>query len=208
MGRTPRGQIDRRPARAAGRRAGRDGAPSASPVPSQGSQRSDQTSPRPPHARHTLRTGTSSGTVTPSNASRGERCSSADSRRRRLVVARRRDEAFAHPFDRRVQRRKIDRHFVGEPRGAARDRHRKHAPGRAPVVTRANRVVPHRLSRYVSITSFERWSRKNVPMCGERCGCTRANRPIACPALRETRTKPVREWICPECDHFEDAEES
>lgn len=28
------------------------------------------------------------------------------------------------------------------------------------------------------------------------------------PGTRETRTKTVREWICPDCDHFEDAEES
>ena len=28
------------------------------------------------------------------------------------------------------------------------------------------------------------------------------------PGSRETRTKPVREWVCPECDYFEDAEES
>ena len=27
------------------------------------------------------------------------------------------------------------------------------------------------------------------------------------PGTRETRAKAVREWICPECDHFEEAEE-
>ena len=27
------------------------------------------------------------------------------------------------------------------------------------------------------------------------------------PGTREVKTIPVREWICPECDHFEEAEE-
>lgn len=28
------------------------------------------------------------------------------------------------------------------------------------------------------------------------------------PGTRETRSKNISEWICPECDYFEDAEES
>ena len=28
------------------------------------------------------------------------------------------------------------------------------------------------------------------------------------PGTRETRTRAVREWVCPECDHFEEADES
>ena len=94
--------------------------PSASPLPSHGSHGSDQISPRPPQATQSLRTGTSSGTVTPSNASRGDRCSSADSRRATIAFGRRGDETRAHPLDRGVQRRKIDRDFVVEPsvRGA------------------------------------------------------------------------------------------
>jgi YgiT-type zinc finger domain-containing protein len=31
---------------------------------------------------------------------------------------------------------------------------------------------------------------------------------VRVPGNRETRSKEVREWICPECDYFEDAEES
>jgi hypothetical protein len=31
---------------------------------------------------------------------------------------------------------------------------------------------------------------------------------VRVPGSRETRSKEVREWICPECDYFEDAEES
>lgn len=57
--------------------------PRASPLPSHVPQGSDQISPRPPHEMQSFRTGTSSGTVTPENASHGERCSSADSRRER-----------------------------------------------------------------------------------------------------------------------------
>lgn len=28
------------------------------------------------------------------------------------------------------------------------------------------------------------------------------------PGTREVKTKSVREWVCPECDHFEEADES
>ena len=56
--------------------------PSASPLPSQVTHGSGQISPRPPHDRHSLRTGTSIGTVAPSKASRGDRCRSVERRRR------------------------------------------------------------------------------------------------------------------------------
>jgi hypothetical protein len=28
------------------------------------------------------------------------------------------------------------------------------------------------------------------------------------PGTRQVKTTSVREWVCPDCDHFEDAEES
>lgn len=28
------------------------------------------------------------------------------------------------------------------------------------------------------------------------------------PGTREMRTRPAKEWVCPECDYFEEAEES
>jgi uncharacterized protein YlaI len=28
------------------------------------------------------------------------------------------------------------------------------------------------------------------------------------PGTQEARSKPVKEWVCPECDYFEEVEES
>ena len=157
---------------------------------------------RPPQAAQSLRTGTSSGTVTPSKASRGDRCSSADSSRVVIVFGRRRDEARAHALDRGVQRRKIDRDFVVEPAVRPRERHRQHAPRGASVITRANRVIPHRLqydrfalaacqgARRVLASRSSPWSHENVPSAANACACRRASRPIACPA--RARQKPNR----------------
>jgi uncharacterized protein YlaI len=45
------------------------------------------------------------------------------------------------------------------------------------------------------------------PVCGERMRLrTREQTDRVC--TRQVKTTPVREWICPECDYFEDVEES
>ena len=45
-------------------------------------------------------------------------------------------------------------------------------------------------------------------MCGERMRLHTREQTDRVPGTRETKTKPVREWTCPECDYFEDADES
>jgi transposase len=47
---------------------------------------------------------------------------------------------------------------------------------------------------------------KECPMCGEAMRLdVRATRE-AIPGQGHSATKLVREWVCPECDHFEEAE--
>lgn len=45
-------------------------------------------------------------------------------------------------------------------------------------------------------------------MCGERMRLHAREQTDRVPGTRETRTKSTREWVCPECDYFEEAEES
>jgi hypothetical protein len=49
---------------------------------------------------------------------------------------------------------------------------------------------------------------KECPMCGGRMQLHTREHTDRVPGSRETRTKSVREWNCPECDYFEEAEES
>jgi transposase len=49
---------------------------------------------------------------------------------------------------------------------------------------------------------------KECPMCGERMRLKERAQTDRVPGTRETRTRRVSEWVCPECDYFEDAEES
>jgi len=112
---------------------------------------------------------------------------------RAIAFRRRRDKARAHPFNRAVQRRKVDRNFVVEPSVPARERHREHTFRGAAVVTRANGIVPHRLrydrvatppcqgeQRGVSIRALT-WNSGNVPSAASACVCARASRPIVSP---------------------------
>ena len=43
-------------------------------------------------------------------------------------------------------------------------------------------------------------------MCGELMRLTIRERTEAIPGSRQTVKREVREWICPECDYFEEAE--
>lgn len=43
-------------------------------------------------------------------------------------------------------------------------------------------------------------------MCGESMRLSVRERQERLPGARENVTQTVREWICPECDYFEEAE--
>ena len=49
---------------------------------------------------------------------------------------------------------------------------------------------------------------KECPMCGTPMRLRTHEQIDRVPGTREVRTKPLREWICPECDYFEEADES
>ena len=49
---------------------------------------------------------------------------------------------------------------------------------------------------------------KECPMCGTQMRLHTREQIDRVPGTREQRTKPLREWICPECDYFEEADES
>jgi C4-type Zn-finger protein len=49
---------------------------------------------------------------------------------------------------------------------------------------------------------------KECPMCGTPMRLHTREQTDRIPGTREIRTKPSREWICPECDYFEEADES
>ena len=67
--------------------------------------------------------------------------------------------------------------------------------------------MPHSL-RYVSITPFELMDAKDCPMCGTTMRLKTRQMTDRVPGTRQASTKVVREWTCPECDYFEEAEES
>jgi YgiT-type zinc finger domain-containing protein len=47
---------------------------------------------------------------------------------------------------------------------------------------------------------------KECPMCGENMSLSVREVQESLPGRPETRTREVREWVCPECDYFEEAE--
>jgi hypothetical protein len=49
---------------------------------------------------------------------------------------------------------------------------------------------------------------RECPLCGERMRLHTRELTDRVPGSREAKPKVVREWICPDCDHFEEAEES
>jgi transposase len=48
---------------------------------------------------------------------------------------------------------------------------------------------------------------KECPMCGEMMRLREHEVPQATPGTPQTNTTRIREWVCPECDYFEDAED-
>jgi uncharacterized protein with PIN domain len=49
---------------------------------------------------------------------------------------------------------------------------------------------------------------KECPLCGTNMRLHAREETDRVPGAREMRTRRVTEWVCPECDYFEDAEES
>jgi acetone carboxylase gamma subunit len=47
---------------------------------------------------------------------------------------------------------------------------------------------------------------KECPMCGERMRLTVREIREEIPGRNQSTARHVREWICPECDYFEEAE--
>jgi transposase len=48
---------------------------------------------------------------------------------------------------------------------------------------------------------------KDCPMCGEVMRLRRREVTQRVPGTPQTNTIESREWVCPECDYFEDAED-
>ena len=48
---------------------------------------------------------------------------------------------------------------------------------------------------------------KECPLCGETMRLKRSENVVQVPGNRETTTRTTTEWVCPECDYFEEAEE-
>ena len=48
---------------------------------------------------------------------------------------------------------------------------------------------------------------KECPMCGEMMRLRERETIDRVPGTTQTRTARFREWVCPECDYFEEAEE-
>ena len=46
---------------------------------------------------------------------------------------------------------------------------------------------------------------RECPMCGEIMRLTEREVTERLPGTPETATAKIREWVCPECDYFEDA---
>lgn len=47
---------------------------------------------------------------------------------------------------------------------------------------------------------------KECPMCGENMRLNVREIRDAVPGGGQTSVRVIREWVCPECDHFEEAE--
>ena len=47
---------------------------------------------------------------------------------------------------------------------------------------------------------------KECPLCGEKMRLSVRQLPERVPGVSQLSTRVAREWICPECDYFEEAE--
>jgi uncharacterized protein with PIN domain len=49
---------------------------------------------------------------------------------------------------------------------------------------------------------------KECPLCGESMRMKSRELTDSVPGTAQTSTRTVREWVCPECDYWEEAESS
>ncbi len=49
--------------------------------------------------------------------------------------------------------------------------------------------------------------RKECPLCGESMRLKESTVTVQIPGNPRASTRTVQEWVCPECDYFEEAEE-
>jgi hypothetical protein len=49
---------------------------------------------------------------------------------------------------------------------------------------------------------------RECPLCGGTMRLKRTETVVRIPGRAQTTTRPGAEWICPDCDYFEDAEET
>ena len=48
---------------------------------------------------------------------------------------------------------------------------------------------------------------KECPLCGEAMKLRESDAVVKVPGNKSATTRKVREWVCPECDYFEEADE-
>jgi YgiT-type zinc finger domain-containing protein len=48
---------------------------------------------------------------------------------------------------------------------------------------------------------------RECPLCGGTMRFREISTPVQVPGNRDATTRTTREWICPDCDYFEEAEE-
>jgi rubrerythrin len=51
-------------------------------------------------------------------------------------------------------------------------------------------------------------SDKECPMCGERMRLKERRETARIPGTSQMQSRPVLEWICPDCDYFEEADQA
>jgi len=50
-------------------------------------------------------------------------------------------------------------------------------------------------------------ARKECPLCGEAMRFKEVETVVQVPGTSQTTTRTSREWVCPDCDYFEDADD-
>ena len=198
----------------------RDGAPDDGPCRSRRRHGSVHVSPRPPHTWHVPRSGTSSGSTTPRVASRVDTETSVVSvsasagsprnesrtrattcrptenqsrfRRRSTRRPRRRDESCPT-----ASARALDPSYRGSQQNQANDRSGSHAcQGTAPM-----------LSSSLTTTNKKHARRARMPALRlRRCGSSESQQVVRVPGNPSDTTRSTAEWVCPDCDYFEEAE--
>ena len=119
----------------------------------------------------------------------------------------------AEKLDRRARRGKINRHFVGKRppirslvghERFERNTRRVGSPGTkhlAATIEADAEVVKNNGVRYDA-----HMAPKECPMCGEFMRLVTRETVSRVPGTAQEVKTPVREWICPECDYFEEDE--